>query len=221
MERFDPSRTGIVGRVLRRGGEGYERLRRGAVWHAGVPDRFPEVIVFASTEDDVGAAVRIARELGLRVAVRSSGHSWWTSILSALSYTDTEAEARGHLAFLDTVPVRSQALATEVLRPTEHGAVELDESTDVLNEDRGWIADNVATSAGFDEMWPGLDHLIQTCRPRRRTSWSSPGTASPEHPDRPVPRPAENSGRRRTGVPRREERRAQIPPRSRHGHRAR
>ncbi|HET6393130.1 MAG TPA: FAD-binding oxidoreductase [Blastococcus sp.] len=344
MERFDPSRTGIVGRVLRRGEEGYERLRRGAVWHAGVPDRFPEVIVFASTEDDVVAAVRLARELGLRVAVRSGGHSWsgshlrdgsllidmsnlrrveideagrtatvqpgvrgsevlsmlrrkglffpvghnyavgiggyllqggfgwagreygpacmsvigidavtaagdlvhadesenadllWAArgagpgffaavtrfhlrvyahrpvtmassyvfpasaaadvvrflhetgretptemgvivqrhpiagdepvvLLSAIAYTETEAEAREQLAFLDAVPARSRALAVDLCRPTVHGAAELDESTAVPNEDRRWLADNVATSAGFDDMWPGLDELIRTLPP--------------------------------------------------------
>jgi FAD/FMN-containing dehydrogenase len=344
MHRLDPSSTGIVGRVLRRGEEGYERLRRGAVWHAGTPERFPEVIVFAAGADDVVAAVRLARELGLQVAVRSGGHSWsgshlrddsllidmsnlreveidkeamtatvqpgvrgsevlsmlrrqglffpvghnyavgiggyllqggfgwagreygpacmsvtgidavtadgqlvhadetenadllWAArgagpgffaavtkfylrvyphrpvtmgstfifpasaaaevvrfvhetgrdtptelgviiqrhpiagdepvvVLSAIAYTDTETEAREQLAFLESVPVRSQALVSELCRPTEHGAVELDESTAVPNDERRWIADNVATSAGFEDMWPGLEELIRTLPP--------------------------------------------------------
>jgi FAD/FMN-containing dehydrogenase len=71
-----PSVTGIVGRVVRRGTEGYEHLRRGAIWHAGVPERFPEVIVFAAGEADVVAAVKLASSLGLHVSVRSGGHSW-------------------------------------------------------------------------------------------------------------------------------------------------
>jgi FAD/FMN-containing dehydrogenase len=68
-ERFD-------GPLLRRGDDGYERARRGAVWNARTPDRFPEAIVLAASEDDAIAAVRLAREQELTVAVRSGGHSW-------------------------------------------------------------------------------------------------------------------------------------------------
>ena len=74
--KLTASATGIDGRVLRRGEEGYEHLRRGAVWHAGVPERYPEVIVLATSEGDVVAAVRLAIRLDLKVAVRSGGHSW-------------------------------------------------------------------------------------------------------------------------------------------------
>jgi FAD/FMN-containing dehydrogenase len=66
----------IEGRVLRRGEYRYEIRRREAVWHAGVPDRYPEVIVVANHEDDVVAAVRLARDEGRQIAVRSGGHSW-------------------------------------------------------------------------------------------------------------------------------------------------
>ncbi|MFF3145634.1 FAD-binding oxidoreductase [Streptomyces sp. NPDC057927] len=68
--------TRIEGRVLRRGDYRYESRRREACWHAGVPDRYPEVIVLANNEDDVVAAVRLARVEGLQIAVRSGGHSW-------------------------------------------------------------------------------------------------------------------------------------------------
>ncbi|MET7775732.1 FAD-dependent oxidoreductase [Streptomyces sp. NPDC005388] len=68
--------TRIEGRVLRRGDYRYESRRREACWHAGVPDRHPEVIVLANNEADVVAAVQLAREEGLRIAVRSGGHSW-------------------------------------------------------------------------------------------------------------------------------------------------
>ncbi|WP_030988328.1 FAD-binding oxidoreductase [Streptomyces sp. NRRL S-1813] len=71
----------IEGRVLRRGDYRYESLRREACWHAGVPDRYPEVIVLANHEDDVVGAVRLARREGLRIAVRSGGHSWSASHL--------------------------------------------------------------------------------------------------------------------------------------------
>jgi FAD/FMN-containing dehydrogenase len=72
---------GIEGKVLRRGAEGYEHARRGNCWHDAVPDRHPEVIVLASSEDDVVGAVRLARDEGLGIAVRSGGHSWSASHL--------------------------------------------------------------------------------------------------------------------------------------------
>jgi len=337
--KLTASATGIDGRVLRRGEEGYEHLRRGAVWHAGVPERYPEVIVLATSEGDVVAAVRLAIRLDLKVAVRSGGHSWsgshlrngsllidmsnlrrveidagsmtatvqpgvrgsevlsmlreqdlffpvghnyavgiggyllqggfgwagrdygpacmsvtaidvvtaggelihadetenaellWAArgagpgffgvvtrfhlrvyplrrvtmgsryyfpascaaevfrflhdigretplelavlvqrnaltdyepavILGAVAYTDTEAEARAQLALLETCPVRSEALGSDLYQPTTHGADELDESTAVPNEARRWIADNISTNAGFDEIWPGVESII-------------------------------------------------------------
>ena len=66
----------IKGQVVRRGDAGYEEARRSAVWHAGTPSRFPEVIVLAQDENDVIGAVRLAREEGRNVSVRSGGHSW-------------------------------------------------------------------------------------------------------------------------------------------------
>jgi FAD/FMN-containing dehydrogenase len=66
----------IEGRVLWRGDEGYEQARRAVTWHAGTANRFPAVIVQACNEDDVVAAVRLARAEDMQVAVRSGGHSW-------------------------------------------------------------------------------------------------------------------------------------------------
>lgn len=73
---MDSSADEIHGAVLRRGAEGYEDARRAAVWNARTPERFPDVIVLAADEDDVPRAVRLARVEGLRIAVRSGGHSW-------------------------------------------------------------------------------------------------------------------------------------------------
>jgi FAD/FMN-containing dehydrogenase len=67
---------GIKGQVLRRGDAGYEEARKKAVWHAGTPARFPEVIVRAQDENDVAGAVRLARDERRKLAVRSGGHSW-------------------------------------------------------------------------------------------------------------------------------------------------
>lgn len=84
--------TRIEGRVLRRGDYGYESRRREACWHAGVPDRYPEVIVLANNEADVVAAVRLAGEEGLQIAVRSvatsgPGHTCVTARCSSTCRT--------------------------------------------------------------------------------------------------------------------------------------
>jgi FAD/FMN-containing dehydrogenase len=62
--------------ILRRGEGGYEDARRASVWNARTPERFPDVIAAAESEDDVVEAVRMARDEGMRVGVRSGGHSW-------------------------------------------------------------------------------------------------------------------------------------------------
>jgi len=66
----------LEGTLLRRGDAGYEQARRGAVWNARTPERYPEAIVLAACEADALAAVRLARDEGLSVTVRSGGHSW-------------------------------------------------------------------------------------------------------------------------------------------------
>lgn len=64
------------GTVLRRGNAGYEEARRAAVWNARTPARFPDLVVQARTEADLVRAVRLARAEGMKVGVRSGGHSW-------------------------------------------------------------------------------------------------------------------------------------------------
>ncbi len=71
--------SGIVsyaGDVFERGQDGYERARRAACWNARTPERYPDVIVQAHTETDVVTAVREARDAGIKIGVRSGGHSW-------------------------------------------------------------------------------------------------------------------------------------------------
>jgi FAD/FMN-containing dehydrogenase len=60
----------------RRGDAGYETARRGAMWNARLPARFPDIVVEACSDADVIAAVRLARERGWKIAIRSGGHSW-------------------------------------------------------------------------------------------------------------------------------------------------
>src|SRR5262245_24759146 len=63
-------------RLLRRGEAAYEQARPDAVWNERKPHRYPEVIVLAADEQDVVAAVRLARSEGLTIGIRSGGHSW-------------------------------------------------------------------------------------------------------------------------------------------------
>lgn len=66
----------LAGKALRRGEDGYEEARRAAVWNARTPPRFPDLIVQAEGEEDLVAAVRLAAAEGMRIGVRSGGHSW-------------------------------------------------------------------------------------------------------------------------------------------------
>jgi FAD/FMN-containing dehydrogenase len=63
-------------RTFARGEAGYEEARRGSSFNARLPDRFPEVIVQAEDVYDVVAAVKRAKRDGMRVTVKSGGHSW-------------------------------------------------------------------------------------------------------------------------------------------------
>ncbi|MET7571179.1 FAD-binding oxidoreductase [Streptomyces sp. NPDC005492] len=73
----DPNPAQVMrGAVIRRGEDPYEAARLDAVWNERKPARFPDVIVIAEDEQDVASAVRLARAEGLRVSVRSGGHSW-------------------------------------------------------------------------------------------------------------------------------------------------
>jgi len=71
----------IEGEVVRRGDAAYESTWEAMLWNGLKPQRFPDVIVRATSEADVAAAVRLARSQGLRVAIRAHGHSWCGSPL--------------------------------------------------------------------------------------------------------------------------------------------
>ena len=54
----------------------YEDARVGRVFNARHPDRYPAGVLLAESEQDVVDGVRLARDRGLKVSVRSGGHSW-------------------------------------------------------------------------------------------------------------------------------------------------
>jgi FAD/FMN-containing dehydrogenase len=73
IDPADVLREGFSGEVLRPAQPGYEEARR--VFNAMI-DRRPAVIARCASTADVVAAVNVAREHGLVVAVRSGGHSF-------------------------------------------------------------------------------------------------------------------------------------------------
>ncbi len=66
----------VRGAVVARGAPDYEAWRQSMIWNYRKFRRYPDLIVQAESEDDVVAAVRHAREQGLRITTRSGGHSW-------------------------------------------------------------------------------------------------------------------------------------------------
>ncbi|GAA4369129.1 FAD-binding oxidoreductase [Nocardioides caricicola] len=62
--------------MLLPGDAGFEEARVDRIFNRRLPDRQPAAVVRPETEADVVAAVRLARDRGWQVAVRSGGHSW-------------------------------------------------------------------------------------------------------------------------------------------------
>lgn len=71
--------SALAGRAFVRGVVGYESARFGAVVNGRKPERYPDIIVQAANASDVAAAVTFARDRGMKVGVRSGGHSWSAS----------------------------------------------------------------------------------------------------------------------------------------------
>jgi FAD/FMN-containing dehydrogenase len=63
-------------RLVVRGDDGYEQARVGRIFNARRPPRYPVAVLVARDAEDVAAGVRLARERGWPVSVRSGGHSW-------------------------------------------------------------------------------------------------------------------------------------------------
>jgi len=66
----------LDGTLVQPGDPGWEEARVGRVFNARRPDRQPAAVLLAGSVDDVVAGVRLARERGWQVSVRSGGHSW-------------------------------------------------------------------------------------------------------------------------------------------------
>lgn len=62
--------------IIFRNDSKYEEARVGRVFNQRRPDRYPHGVVEATCVEDVVKAVNLAKEMNLRVSVRSGGHSW-------------------------------------------------------------------------------------------------------------------------------------------------
>lgn len=71
----------IDGRVIPADAADYEAWRTGVVWQSRKPTRRPAMIVRPNTVEAVQQAVNYARENGLKVSTKSSGHNLWGNYL--------------------------------------------------------------------------------------------------------------------------------------------
>lgn len=87
----------------------YDDARVGRVFNHRRPDRYPLAVVRAKNQTDIINTVKLAREKGCRVAIRSGGHSWaaWSvrdnSILLDLgNYKEIEVDEDKRVARVST-----------------------------------------------------------------------------------------------------------------------
>jgi FAD/FMN-containing dehydrogenase len=76
MATLEALKQSVSGIVIAREDGAYSAAREHLLWNARKPDRFPDAIVGATSVADVQAAVRFAREHGLKVTARGGGHHW-------------------------------------------------------------------------------------------------------------------------------------------------
>lgn len=76
---FSELKEKITGDVITKDHENYTARRRSLTWQLRKTNREPDVIVQATSVDDVVNAVKFAAQNGMKVGIRSSGHSWVSS----------------------------------------------------------------------------------------------------------------------------------------------
>ena len=81
-------------RLVERGDPAFEDAAYGRIFNARKPLDSPAAVLLAESEADVVAGVRLARERGWGVTVRSGGHSWagW-----AVPTTNAATPVRGRI----------------------------------------------------------------------------------------------------------------------------
>lgn len=69
----------FTGAFFLKGDEGFEEAAMGRVFNGRRPlahERRPEAVLYAESDDDLKEAVKLAKEKGWSIAIRSGGHSW-------------------------------------------------------------------------------------------------------------------------------------------------
>ncbi|HJP38300.1 MAG TPA: FAD-binding oxidoreductase [Gammaproteobacteria bacterium] len=114
----------IGGRIIQRADTNYELWRASMVWYIFKPDRYPDTIIRAESEQDVIESVNYARDSGLRIATRATGHNPARGclrdggmLLDTSHFMGVEIDAKAGTAWIEP-GIRSQDLI-ELIRP--HG----------------------------------------------------------------------------------------------------
>ncbi len=71
----------ITGKIIKRGDPHYGPWWASMSWYIFKPKRYPDLIIQAMDEQDVINAINYARQQGLKVAVRSTGHNPGRAVL--------------------------------------------------------------------------------------------------------------------------------------------
>jgi hypothetical protein len=100
-------RPSFAGRLYARGDDGYENARRDAIWNGRRPDRFPDLILVAANADDVVAGVKLAKREGMKIGIRSGGHSFSATgvrngglLIDLSQFKDIEVDTAGKTAWI-------------------------------------------------------------------------------------------------------------------------
>ncbi len=80
-DRIAALRKSVRGQIVSQGDPAWPGWCNAMVWQQRKPAQRPPLIVQAANETDVIEAVRFARRNGLKVAVRTGGHSVWASFM--------------------------------------------------------------------------------------------------------------------------------------------
>lgn len=114
----------VPSNVIHRQHEDYEIWRQSMHWHHSKPERYPAVIVQAQSEQEVVAAINLARQQNHKIAVRASGHNAAGSavrnggmLLDVAGLNELKIDAANKIASIQP-GVKSLQLVTEA---REHG----------------------------------------------------------------------------------------------------
>ncbi len=143
--------------IFRRGAPDYEAVRRSLIWNLYKPARYPEMIVRARTEQEVIAAVKMARREGLKLTVRNTGHTRSASfmrdggmLLDVSALVDVKVDAKTRTAAV-TPGVRAGMLLNELGKhglffPTTHDPV-VGMAGYIMSGGFGWCANRYGFAA--------------------------------------------------------------------------